>query len=324
MSVLWPNGGLSSPIFYRNASSGFRWTSAFGMRTHPVTGAPETFHYGLDMIGWSIIIAPVTGVVTFAGYNGGAGNEVRIREDGTGDVFRLLHNRELWVKTGQRVAQGAQVAVMGTTGSSTGVHCHEETRPGGGNAIDPLVYYARRNGGSPAGGGGDDMGAAEMAVLKNIEAILIGTGPSLVDPGFVGGAGSIYNRLLNLNAHVFAGGPSATDPNYLGAPGTVYALLKTPVHRTVMVDGKPVTQKIAQIQELADAKTYAMRADEKAGQLLARPAVELTPEDIADLARQLAEEGVGGASEAQVAAIVGAALGRLVLVSEAPPEPAPS
>ncbi len=144
-AVLWPNGGLAAPIFYRNASGGFRWTSAFGMRTHPVTGEPETFHYGLDMIGWSTIVAPVNGVVTFAGYNGGAGNEVRIREDGTGDVFRLLHNRELWVRTGQRVGQGQGVAVMGTTGSSTGVHCHEETRPGGGAAIDPLVYYAARN-----------------------------------------------------------------------------------------------------------------------------------------------------------------------------------
>lgn len=152
--VLWPNGGLSTPIYYREIPSGFRWTSGFGMRTHPVTGAPETFHYGLDLIGWSTIVAPVTGVVTFAGYNGGAGNEVRIREDGTGDIFRLLHNRELWVKTGARVVQGQGVAVMGTTGSSTGIHCHEETRPGGGAAIDPLVYYAARNN-SPAGGGGE-------------------------------------------------------------------------------------------------------------------------------------------------------------------------
>lgn len=154
-AVLWPNGGTASPIFYRNTPSGFRWTSAFGWRTHPVTGQPQTFHYGLDMIGWSTIVAPVSGVVTFAGYNGGAGNEVRIREDGTGDVFRLLHNRELWVRTGQRVSQGQGVAVMGTTGSSTGVHCHEETRPGGGVAIDPLVYYSNRNAGAAGGGGGE-------------------------------------------------------------------------------------------------------------------------------------------------------------------------
>ena len=140
MTVLWPNGGATQTP----EALGIRCTSEFGMRTHPVTGVPSTMHYGLDMIGWSIIIAPVTGVVSFAGYNGGAGNEVRIKAD-NGDVFRLLHNRELWVRTGQRVSQGQWVAVMGTTGSSTGVHCHEETRPGGGNAINPRDYYRAAN-----------------------------------------------------------------------------------------------------------------------------------------------------------------------------------
>lgn len=159
--VLWPNGGLTPPVNYRQASSGFRWTSPFGWRTHPVTGQPSTFHYGLDMIGWSTIVAPVTGTVTFAGYNGAAGNEVRIREDGTGDVFRLLHNRVLHVRSGQRVSQGQAVAIMGTTGSSTGVHCHEETRPKGGAAIDPLVYYSNRNA-SAAGGGGTPIEEIEM------------------------------------------------------------------------------------------------------------------------------------------------------------------
>lgn len=152
MTVLWPNGGTTPPNYYRDVSSGFRWTSAFGVRTHPVTGALQSFHYGLDMIGWSTIVSPVNGVVTFAGYNGGAGNEVRIRAD-NGDVFRLLHNRELWVRTNQRVSQGQGVAVMGTTGQSTGVHCHEETRPGGGVAINPMTYYANANA-RPSGGGG--------------------------------------------------------------------------------------------------------------------------------------------------------------------------
>lgn len=151
--VVWPNGGLEFPVNYREQSWGFRWTSPFGMRTHPVTGVPETFHYGLDLIGWDVIKSPYTGVVTFAGYNGGAGNEVRIKEDGTGDYVRLMHNRALWVKTGQRVTQGQDVAVMGTTGSSTGVHCHEEIHPGGGAAVDPMAYYRARNS-SPAGGGG--------------------------------------------------------------------------------------------------------------------------------------------------------------------------
>lgn len=168
MGVLWPNGGTTQTP----EASGIRCTSEFGMRTHPVTGVPETFHYGLDMVGWSIIIAPVTGVVSFAGYNGGAGNEVRIKAD-NGDVFRLLHNRELWVRSGQRVSQGQQVAVMGTTGSSTGVHCHEETRPGGGNAINPRDYYASANGGSAAGGGGTSIKEwDEMASKQEIKDAL--------------------------------------------------------------------------------------------------------------------------------------------------------
>lgn len=151
--VLWPNGKTDMPVYYRDCGScPFRWTSPFGWRTHPVTGKPETFHYGLDLVGWSTIIAPDNGVVTFAGYNGGAGNEVRIRAD-DGVVYRLLHNRELWVRTGQRVSQGQGVAVMGTTGSSTGVHCHIEVKPGGGAAVDPYTWYSNRNAGAAGGGG---------------------------------------------------------------------------------------------------------------------------------------------------------------------------
>ncbi|QDH93094.1 endolysin [Microbacterium phage Margaery] len=310
--VVWPNGGVSTP----------RVTSEFGMRVNPVTGV-YTLHAGIDLIGWSIIKAPADGVVTFAGYNGGAGNEVRIKRP-NGDVFRLMHNKELWVRAGQSVSVGQDIAVMGTTGNSTGVHCHFETHPGGGAAINPRTYMAQAITGGGAGGGGDDMGAAEMAVLKNIEAILVGTGPSLTDPNFIGGAGSIYNRLLNLSAHVYAGGPSAADPNYLGAPGTLYALAKAPVNRTVMVDGKPVAQKIAQIQDNADTNTFVRQILPLVQGLAARPVVEFTDEQTALLADGLAdaltERGVGGASAEEVKAALSDVLGRLVLRAE--PEPA--
>lgn len=168
--VLWPDGSAGT-------APASRVTSEYGMRTHPVTGRPSTFHYGIDLVGWSRIKSPVDGFVSFAGYNGGAGNEVRIKADGpnafvNGDVFRLLHNRELWVRTGQRVSQGQDVAIMGTTGSSTGVHCHEETRPGGGSSINPRTYYARVNAGSSGGGNKpseeDDMTDIMLKVNKNI------------------------------------------------------------------------------------------------------------------------------------------------------------
>lgn len=148
-AVLWPNGGTASPPRPGYASSGFRASSEFGMRPHPLTGG-QTMHYGIDLIGFSKIKSPVLGVVSFAGYNGAAGNEVRVRADGPnafikGDSYRMLHNKTLLVKTGQRVTQGQEVAVMGSTGASNGDHCHFETRPGGGAAVEPRKYIASAN-----------------------------------------------------------------------------------------------------------------------------------------------------------------------------------
>lgn len=147
MVVLWPNDVASQTP----EDAGVVVTAEFGLYDPFGTGAYR--HNGIDLVGWSIIIAPVSGVVSFAGYNGAAGNEVRIRAD-NGDVFRLLHNREIWVRTGDRVAQGQQVAVMGATGQATGVHCHYETRPGGDNPVNPRDYMWAANAGSPAGGDG--------------------------------------------------------------------------------------------------------------------------------------------------------------------------
>lgn len=157
MTVLWPNGSASQ--------TPPRVTSEYGYRTHPVTGIPQTFHYGIDLVGWSIIKAPVEGQVIFAGYNGGAGNEVRIRGN-NGHVYRLFHNRELWVRTGQWVAQGQDVAVMGTTGSSTGVHCHYQVEVGG-STVNPRNYMWAANAGSPAGGGGTPITPAPPKRKKN-------------------------------------------------------------------------------------------------------------------------------------------------------------
>ena len=142
--ILWPNGGVTVPPYPGQAKTGFRASSEFGWRTHPVTGKPSTMHYGIDLVGWSTIVAPVSGVVSFAGYNGGAGNEVRIKGD-DGNVYRLLHNRELWVRKDQRVTQGQGVAIMGTTGSSTGIHCHFEIHPNGGIAVNPRDFMAAAN-----------------------------------------------------------------------------------------------------------------------------------------------------------------------------------
>lgn len=161
--VVWPSGSTDIPPV----------TSEFNpARKNPVTGTVQP-HNGIDLIGFDAIKSPVTGVVTFSGYNGTAGNEVRVREDGTGDIVRLLHNRALNVRTGQRVSQGDTVAWMGSTGQSTGPHCHQETRPGGGSAINPRDWYARRNV-APAGGDitpfpkeGTRLEGAEVFIISN-------------------------------------------------------------------------------------------------------------------------------------------------------------
>ncbi|WP_176697191.1 M23 family metallopeptidase [Microbacterium sp. 3J1] len=149
MPVFWPNGSLSMPTP----------TSEFNAaRKNPVTGIVQP-HNGIDLVGWADVCSPVDGTVTFAGYNGGAGNEVRIRADGptafhVGDVFRLMHHARLYVRTGDRVTARQPVGRMGTTGNSTGVHCHFETHEFRlGNPINPRDFMRRANA-SPASGGG--------------------------------------------------------------------------------------------------------------------------------------------------------------------------
>lgn len=134
--TVWPNGSKSIP----------RVTSEYGPRTPIDTngdGRPDTsaFHSGIDLVGFPINKAPFAGRVIFARYNGGAGNEVRVQKS-NGDVARIKHNARFLVTEGQSVAEGQDVGVMGTTGASTGIHCHFETWPGGTAHTNPRVYMA--------------------------------------------------------------------------------------------------------------------------------------------------------------------------------------
>lgn len=137
--AVWPDGNTSIP----RVSSEFN-----AARRNPVTGIIQP-HNGIDLIGWDTVRAPISGTIIFAGYNGAAGNEVRIQGD-NGDGVRLLHNRA-FIRTGGHVSEGEAVAYMGTTGQSTGKHCHFETHLGGfWNAINPRRYMEGRTGGAPA------------------------------------------------------------------------------------------------------------------------------------------------------------------------------
>ena len=123
--MIWP---VSGPI-----------TSEFGWRTHPIFGNAR-FHSGLDIgADYGVpICAAASGVVIESGWIGGYGNTIMI-DHGSGIVTLYGHNESLAVGVGQQVNQGDVIAYCGSTGNSTGPHCHFEVRLGG-EPVSPWDY----------------------------------------------------------------------------------------------------------------------------------------------------------------------------------------
>ena len=123
----------------------FRWptsgriTSYFGGRKSP-GGIGSTNHKGIDIAvpRGTPIYAADGGTVTYSGWMSGYGYLVQI-DHGNGYVTRYGHNSSLTVSVGQHVYKGQQVARAGSTGNSTGNHCHFEVRYNG-VAKNPLNY----------------------------------------------------------------------------------------------------------------------------------------------------------------------------------------
>ena len=117
-------------------------SSYFGERSDPFTGE-EGFHKGLDFAGTAgePVVAVAAGVVTWAGERSGYGTLVEINH-GNGYVTRYAHNQSALVAVGQTVTRGEQIALMGSTGHSTGVHVHFEVLHNGAQ-IDPLIFVKR-------------------------------------------------------------------------------------------------------------------------------------------------------------------------------------
>ncbi len=123
----------------------FRWpttgriSSRFGGRKSP-GGIGSTNHKGIDIAVpyRTPIYAADGGTVTYAGWMGGYGYLVQI-DHGNGYVTRYGHNSSLTVSVGQKVYKGQQIARAGSTGNSTGNHCHFEVRLNG-VAKNPLNY----------------------------------------------------------------------------------------------------------------------------------------------------------------------------------------
>jgi murein DD-endopeptidase MepM/ murein hydrolase activator NlpD len=99
-----------------------------------------SYHSGLDIQAsyGAAIKAADGGTVTFAGYKGTYGNLVIITHD-NGTQTYYAHNSSLVVSAGQKVSKGQTIAKAGSTGRSTGVHCHFEVRVNG-SAVNPLNY----------------------------------------------------------------------------------------------------------------------------------------------------------------------------------------
>ena len=128
-----------------NIFNGYSWpttgiiTSGYGYRW-------GRMHRGVDIAGpvGTPIVAAAAGVVESAGWNsGGYGNLVDIRH-ADGSMTRYAHNSRLLVHPGQQIAQGQQIAEMGSTGYSTGPHLHFEVHLPGQGTVNPIAYLPSR------------------------------------------------------------------------------------------------------------------------------------------------------------------------------------
>lgn len=116
-------------------------TSHFGYRV--LFGS--NFHNGLDINGntGDPIRAAVGGIVTFAGWHGGYGNLLVITNNDK--EYYYAHASKLLVTAGEVVEQGDLIALVGSTGNSTGAHLHFEIRIDG-ESVDPLPHLPTRAG----------------------------------------------------------------------------------------------------------------------------------------------------------------------------------
>ena len=114
-------------------------TSKFGYRKSPFTGKRE-FHKAFDIASrkGTPILATADGVVTFSGKKGLLGNTIVI-DHGHGMVTRYGHSHKLLKKRGDKVKRWETIALMGSTGRSTGPHVHYEVHLNG-IPVNPEKY----------------------------------------------------------------------------------------------------------------------------------------------------------------------------------------
>lgn len=130
------NGGsMSLPV------SGARLSSGYGTRVHPITGKVKA-HTGVDLAAaeGTDIHAAEGGIVIVAEWWSGYGNTVIIDHgDNVWTLYGHIRNGGIKVEKGEQVKKGQKIAEVGSTGNSTGPHCHFEVRIDG-NPVDPMPY----------------------------------------------------------------------------------------------------------------------------------------------------------------------------------------
>ncbi len=133
-------GTMNTPP--KSAIGTFKWPASGSISDRFMTRGGK--HKGIDIANsaGTPIKASDGGVVTYAGWDGsGYGNLVIIDHENGYQTY-YAHNSKIYVTPGQRVAQGEVIAAMGSTGRSTGNHCHFEVRKNGvpQNPFDYLTY----------------------------------------------------------------------------------------------------------------------------------------------------------------------------------------
>ena len=117
-----------------------RVASGFGMRIHPIYGIPK-MHNGLDFTApqGTPIYATGDGRVSMAGPGTGTGTHVIINH-GYGYETVYMHMVRVKARVGQQVKRGEVIGWVGSTGASTGPHCHYEVHING-TPVDPVYFF---------------------------------------------------------------------------------------------------------------------------------------------------------------------------------------
>ena len=141
------SSGSSEPQYYTPRGGSYMWpatqgsriSSYFGPRSSPTAGASSN-HKGIDIPcpTGSDIVASAAGTVVVSQYSSSAGYYIMI-DHGNGVSTVYMHNSQLVVSVGQSVEQGQVIAKAGSTGYSTGSHCHFGVMING-SYVNPLDY----------------------------------------------------------------------------------------------------------------------------------------------------------------------------------------